>query len=88
MFVVEKDPSTIRQYGIDLRRQLASGETITGLFVSSARITTDSGTITGTQCLALCSGGEPGALAEVHFTYTTSLGYTDTRTIYLSIIER
>lgn len=98
------DPSDVLQWGFDLspyptpktKPWLQADELVTALVMSSdAGVTVadetwgpnDTG-VPGSRILAWVSGMALGTTAEVHYTYTTNLGRTTTRTIRFQCVSK
>jgi hypothetical protein len=75
---------------------LAAGETVTeltvtadpGLTVNSQSINTNSNGVAGALLVGWISGGVAGNSYYLHFTFTTSAGRTDTRSILIQCTTR
>jgi hypothetical protein len=99
-----KDPGAILDFALDLAPAaginvtpyLAAGETVTdlsvtadtGITVNSYAIAANSLGISASLLVAWLSGGTAGTTFNVRFTFSTSLGRTDVRTLPVQVIAR
>jgi hypothetical protein len=99
-----KDPSAVLDYALDLapaaginqQPWLVSGEIVTGLqvtadtgvTVNSSSIAANSQGVASSLLVAWLSGGTAGVTYNVRFTFTTSMGRTDSRTLPVQVIAR
>jgi len=99
-----KDPSALLDFALDLAPAasinvspyLADGETVTsltvsadtGITVSSSAISANSRNVPASLLIAWLSGGTAGVTYNVKFTFSTSQGRTDARTLPVQVIAR
>lgn len=87
---IDKDPEASLLYGINVADIIEPGDTLTGTpTVAASGVTVGAASFSGTVIKCRCSVGPPaGTTAGVTFTWTTTAGDTDQRTIYLRGVQR
>ncbi|SOE82096.1 hypothetical protein SAMN05446927_5407 [Caballeronia arationis] len=99
-----KDPSAVLDFALDLAPApsinaspwLAQGETVTtlivtadtGITVNSSSISTNSLGVAASLLVAWLSGGTAGTTYNVRFTFVTSRGRRDSRTMPVRVVQR
>jgi hypothetical protein len=99
-----KDPSAALDFALDLAPAaginvspyLADGETVTslsvsadtGITVSASSIAANARAIPASLLVAWLAGGTAGATYNVRFTFSTSQGRTDVRTLPVHVVAR
>lgn len=86
---IDKAASADLVYGIDVADVLASGDAVNGVSGAAASgVTAGTPAYTGSVLRVRISGGVAGSTAQYTFTWTTSGGDTDSRTVYFDIKVR
>jgi hypothetical protein len=86
---ITKDPDAVLDYSLDLTDWLAGiSDTLTSHSVTGDGVVIDSSAIDGSLVVAWISGGTAGETASATFRFTTTVGRTDDRTIFLKIKDR
>jgi hypothetical protein len=86
----DKDPQANKDYSLDWKALLATGETITdsAWTVDDAALVIGDDLILGSVCTVWISGGTAGGSYKVKNTITTSRGLIDERTISIKVKEQ
>lgn len=88
----DHDPQASRLYGIDVRRTLAEGDTVSSAkaYIAGAEVTPV--VVQGTVLSYRVSPATPtlaaGSKLAITFEWQTALGDKDQRTIWLNVVER
>ena len=87
---IDKDPEASLLYGINVADIIEPGDTLTGTpTVVATGLTVGAASFSGTIIKARCSAGpQEGSTVGVTFTWSTTAGDTDSRTIYLRGVQR
>jgi alpha-D-ribose 1-methylphosphonate 5-triphosphate diphosphatase PhnM len=86
---IDKDPDASLRYGIDVAGLLHDDDTIASVGAAAAGGVTVSGPeFAGTLLSARVAGGTAGQMGSVTFTWTTTQGDTDERTLYFAVQQR
>ena len=86
---IDKDPDASLRYGVDVAGVLHTGDalaTVDATATGGLVVTEDA--FSGTIISARVSGGTAGVTGAVTFSWTTTGGDSDERTIYLRVAER
>ena len=102
--VITASAGSVLDYGIDLSpnpTQLASPWLVAGEQVTNLSVTADAGVVVNSQSIAANSTGVPASLCiawlsgftlgssyYVHYTFTTNLGRTDTRSLQIQCVQK
>ena len=87
---IDKDPEASLLYGINVADIIEPGDTLTGAPTAvGTGLTVAAASFSGTIIRARCSAGpQEGTTVGVTFTWQTTAGDTDSRTIYLRGVQR
>lgn len=87
-FRIGKDPDAVLPYSIDWSDWLVSGDTIaTSTWAAETGITVDSDSETTQVTTVVLSGGTVGETYRVRNRIVTANGYTDDRSIWVTVCE-
>jgi hypothetical protein len=87
---IDKAATASLVYGIDVADVLATGDTVSAVTgaVSSGGLTAGAATFLGSVLKVRLSSGTVGATGQYTFTWTTTGGDTDARTLFFNIKAR
>lgn len=89
---IDKDPQASLIYGIDVAGIIAPGDSLTGTATASAGggagLVVGAASFSGTVISARCSSGTVGQTGTITWTWNTSNGDQDQRTVYVRVLER